>query len=358
MQEYKFQSGALVDVRSEAAKTKDHRFEEVVASIAPVNWVKKTPEQIRKFPIFNQNGSGSCVAQTGRKMLGVYSWLKTDVFLKLSAAHIYKRRSNKPQAGMGGDDVFKIMQQGTTLELFAPDDQLTDEQMDSANVNEFEEGIGKCFSIGNYLTVTPGDIETVASIIQQTGKAVMVWFYFTGDEWTARPSVKNPNLDRYALATGRHSVAAVDFTLTDDGKKALIIDDSWGPTAGNGAGQRTVDEDFYKSRNFYVGHFMNYKFEDQTQPGPTPAPKPKYTFTKVLLFGMTDPDVKALQDILRYEGLFPVNTDSSAYYGAITATGVLAWQKKHNVAPAEELDPLAGRRVGQKTITSLNQLYG
>src|SRR5690606_38497789 len=104
------------------------------------------------------------------------------------------------------------------------------------------------------------------SIIQETGKAVMVWFYFEYNEWTARPKVLNPGLDLYGANTARHSVAAVDFTLTEDGKKALVIDDSWGPGAGNGAGQRIVDEDFFMARNWYRGHFQNLKFEDQSTP--------------------------------------------------------------------------------------------
>lgn len=367
------QPGALIDTRPPEAKAKDYRFDELVTFAAPVNWVKKKPSEYRKFPIFDQGRSGSCVAQTGKKQLGVYTSLKTGAFVPLSASHIYQRRVNKPDGGMGGDDVFKIMQKGTTLSMFAADEKMTDAQMDEVSVSAFEASIGEAFKIGNYMVVNTKDIDLIASIIQETGKAVMVWFYFTGKEWTARPKVIDTNLPLGGEKTLRHSVAAVDFTLTDDGKKALVIDDSWGPSAGNGAGQRVIDEDFFRARNWFAAHFMNFAFEDQTQPGPDPAPaRPRHTFKRQLDFiewneEKGEPadhekhinqmgDVIWLQDILKYEGLFPVNVDSSGYYGAVTAKAVLAFQRKYNVAPEAEIGPLEGRTVGPKTRAQLNKL--
>ena len=81
-------SGALIDTRTEAQKLKDLRFEEIVASANPVNWVEKSPSQWRKFPIFNQDGSGSCVAQTEAKELGIMRWLKDGVYV-ISAQPIF-----------------------------------------------------------------------------------------------------------------------------------------------------------------------------------------------------------------------------------------------------------------------------
>ena len=66
------QPGANLDTRSEAQKARDWKFEEVVAAANPVNWVEKPQAEWRRFPIYNQDGSGSCVAQTLRKMAGVY----------------------------------------------------------------------------------------------------------------------------------------------------------------------------------------------------------------------------------------------------------------------------------------------
>lgn len=353
--------GAQIDTRPESEKAKDYRFEEIVASAAPVVWKEKKESEFRKFPIFDQGRSGSCVAQTGKKQLGVYIQQKTGAFIPLSASHIYKRRFNKPAGGMNGNDVFQIMKKGTTLAQFAPDEKMSDSQMDAVDVNSFEEKIGEAFKIGSYMVVGTKDIDLIASIIQETGKAVMVWFYFKHDEWTERPKVKYPTLDLYASSTARHSVAAVDFTLTKDGKKALVIDDSWGPSAGNGAGQRIIDEDFYNARNWYAAHFMNFEFEDQSIPTPTPITgKPKYNFTKDLEcipsapVTYNAPDVVALQNCLKWEGCFPSNSQSTGYFGSVTKASVGKFQVKHGIAgPAD-----AGfGRCGPKTRAKLNQLF-
>jgi hypothetical protein len=349
-----FQSGALIDTRSDAEKLKDFKFEEIVTSVAPVNWVEKPQAQWRKFPIFNQDGSGSCVAQTLAKLLGILYWIKNGTYVHFSATHIYQRRANKPQGGMAGMNAFDIAREGVTLEELVPSQNMNDAQMDAADIAQYKKDVGSVFKVPNAITVPVKDIDTIASIIQQTGKGVMVWFYFKNDEWTSHPIVKYPNLDMYAQSTVRHSVTAVDFTLKN-GKKCLVIDDSWGSSYGV-AGQRTIDEDFFKARNFFAAYPVNFVFFNE-EPLPVPVPAPSYTFSKVLEFGMTNPDVKALQDILKYEGLFPSNTASSGYYGAITAKGVLAWQKKHKVDSDDVLNQLAGRRVGEKTIIKLNSIY-
>lgn len=341
--------GVIIDATTEKQLANIYKFSEIVSAVEPVNWVEKLQSQWRKFPIFSQNGSGSCVAQTLRKLYGVYLWLKTGVWVDLSASHIYQRRVNRPQGGMGGDDAFKIAQKGTTLEQFAPSENMTDAQMDTVNVSPFMEKVGEVFKLGAYVTVSPADIDTVASIIQKTGKAVMLWVYFKHDEWGNVPVVLYPDLQRDALSTARHSIAAVDYTLYQ-GKKALIIDESWGLTTAMN-GQRVITEDFFKARCFFVAHFQNFAFEEAT------ITKPKHSFITPFEFGSTSDHVKALQEILKYEGLYPTNIEATGYYGAITATGVLKWQVEHNVAPITVLAPLAGRRVGTKTIVSLNQIY-
>lgn len=369
-----FLSGALIDVRPEEEKEKDYHFGEIVAATNPVNWVEKLQSAWRKFPIFNQDGSGSCVAQTLAKLLGVLYWLKNQLYVHFSATHIYQRRANKPSGGMAGVDAFNIARKGATLEELVPSQDMNDSQMDGMEIPQYKQDVGSVFKIGNYVSLPIKDIDTIASIIQTTNKGVMVWFYFKSDEWTDAPTVKYPDLNLYAGDTSRHSVTAVDFTLYQ-GKKALIIEDSWGKSFGLN-GQRVITEDFFKARNWFAAYPINFAFDDQTQPQPQPSPgpaKPKYTFTKPLVFILWDSaknqpanfvlhknqksDVVALQDILKYEGHFPANVMSTGYYGSITAKAVYAFQVAHKVASLSELDSLRGRRVGEKTIKALNEIY-
>lgn len=337
-EEKHFESGALLDNRTEDEKLKDYLFEEVVSSVTPVNWVEK--KTWRQFPIFNQNGSGSCVAQTMAKMLGIMYWLKNNEYVHFSATHIYQRRNNKPAGGMAGIDVFNIAQKGSTLEVLCPSQNMTDAQMDAVKIDTYKEDVGSVFKIGNYIIDPVKDIETIASIIQETGKPVMVWFYFNHDEWKTVPEILR-ELD--INNASRHSVTAVDFTLYN-GKKALIIDDSWGTSYGK-AGQRIITEDFFKVRNFFCAHAMTFKFDEKKE-----ETTPEITlFTKTMKFGMNDAQVKLLQQKLQSAGFFPSNISCTGYFGSITKKAVIAFQTKYAL--------VGDGVVGEKTLLKLNEVF-
>lgn len=352
MDQVKFQSGAVIDNRTEEEKLKDHMFEEIVATANAVEWKEKAKSQWRRFADQDQDGSGSCVAQTIKKLAKVLAKLsKYD--LDLSATSIYQRRSNKPDSGMIGIEAFEIWRtKGISLEGMVPSQKMSDAQMDAQEIKPEADQVAEVFKIGNHVGINSGDFETVASVIQTTGKAVMVWFYFTGSEWSKEiPVIENANLDKSDAL--RHSLPAVDFFLFG-GKKYLLIEDS---AHFGGWTYHLISEEFFKARNWFARYPMNYKFNDQTQPQPpdeTPSNKPKYTFNVDLQFGMKNADVVALQNVLKFEGFFPVNTDSTGYFGAITKKGVQKYQDKYNIAHVGD----AGYgRVGPKTRENLNKIY-
>jgi hypothetical protein len=360
-------TGALIDVRPESKKEKDYHFEEIVASSNPVVWIEKPEAQWRKFPIFDQNGSGSCVAKTLAKLLGILLWQKEGRYVHFSATHIYQRRANRPLGGMAGVDSLDIARKGVTLEELVPSQNMTDEQMDAIEIENYKERVGEVFKIDNYVVLPTSDIDTVASTIQTTGKGVMVWFFFEGREWLDTPVVLNRSLSVTGANTLRHSVAAVDYALVK-GKKALIIEDSWGPGHGLG-GRRVITEEFYRARNFFAAYPISFQFHEQG-----PSELLKKNFNKDLVFIPWDAtfnrprdwkthqeqlvDVKALQDILKAEGLFPRNVDSTGYYGSISAKAVFEFQKRYAVASDAEIESLGGRIVGPKTRAVLNSIYG
>ena len=350
-----FHSGAEIDTRPLEAKLKDFKFEELVSSVNPVVWVEKTPDKWRKFPIFNQNGSGSCVAQTEAKEMGIIRSLKDKNYVHFSATDIYQRRINKPAGGMGAVNARDIVKNGgATLESLVPSQSMTDEEMDSAIIEPYKREVGSIFKVSNYLEIPKGQFETIASIIQTTGKGVMVWFYFNSSEWGRLiPEVQDTGLQLESAL--RHSVTAVDFFL-HNGIKVLRVEDS---ARFNGLKEHLITEQFFNARNWYAGYLMNFKFDDQ-QYSPAPISRPVHKFDRTLQFSpsfMIDSDVKFLQDILKYEGLFPANTTSTGYYGAITAKAVLAWQKKYKVDNETVLNELQGKVVGPKTRAKLNALY-
>lgn len=339
-----FTNGALIDERPPEAKAKDYTQKEVVASAAVVQWREKPVTEIRKFPIFNQNGSGSCVAQTQAKELGIMRYLTDGTYVHFSATDIYQRRSNRPGAGMGSDDVRQIASKGVTLEVLTPSQSMDDTQMDSAVVEQYKHDVGSVFAVPNYLSITAPTIDDVASTIQATGKGVMTWFYFNIDEWKDAPVVLDTNLQLNAATTLRHSITAVDFTLRGN-EKFLVIEDSWGPGAGMG-GQRLISERFFKARNWYAGYLINFKFQQQ------PTQKPHASFQSDLVLGMTNADVSALQDCLRWAGFFPANAQSTGYFGPVTQKAVGDYQIARGIV-ASTTTPGYGR-CGPNTRTKLN----
>lgn len=342
----KLQSSALIDDRPLAEKRKDFRLEEMTTSLAPVDWKEKSRVDWRKFPIFDQNGSGSCVAQTGAKLLGINYWLKNNDYVHFSATDIYQRRYNRPQAGMNAIDALDLTTSGVTLEELVRSQGLSDAEMDNMPVANYKRRVGDIFKVNSYVTLPTRDIETVASTIQKTGKGVMVWFYFRYDEWTNEPTILDPNLPLAGNGVVRHSVTAVDFGYYK-GKKGIIIEDSWGAQYG-WAGQRFISEEFFNKRNFYAGYILDFKFNETRD-----SKKPQYRFTDVLMYQPRvtygNKDVIALQDCLKYTGNFPLNIESTGWYGGITVKAVKAFQSDNGLEVTGIVD--------QSTLSELNKIF-
>ena len=69
---------------------------------------------------------------------------------------------------------------------------------------------------------------------------------------------------------------------------------------------------------------------------------------------MRDPDVTRLQDFLKAQGYFPINTESTGYYGSITVKAVRDFQIDKEIISSPE-DGGAGR-CGPKTREVINKI--
>jgi len=331
--------GIPLDERPDSEKAKDWDFNELVTNPAPVVWREKSIAELRKTPIYNQGQSGSCVAQTLRKMIGMHVENETGVFVDPSATHIYQRRATKPNPGMGALDAFTIAQRGVTLEALAPSEILTDAQMDSFKVNAVMEEIGKGFAIGNFIEIKNRSLETVASTIQQTKKGIMSFHLFSDGlrprEWGTIPAVLYPNLPFVGPNSTRHSVAYTDFTLLGRsnlpdnrelwGKKALVADESWGLNSTI-HGKRFITEEWFNSRCYYTGYFVNFKYQNSPI-----VESAKYIFQSDLELGMRNADVTRLQQFLTNTGDFPINQPPTGFFGNLTADAVGKFQVRNAI---------------------------
>lgn len=354
-EQQKIYNGVVDDPRSEEAKGQDFTHEEA-ASASPVEWVEKTKEQWRKFPIRDQDGSSTCVAQACAKIEGIENMLEEPEkpFIVFSARDIYERRANKPGGGMWGQDALNICSEfGTTTEERLPSQKMSEMQI-NATFNRTEEDIkiADKYRAGGYLTINNITIDAIADVILNKGKAVLLFIFAEWNEWVDVPTILNSNLERNS-APIRHGIAAVDAFLYK-GEKCLLIDDSWGKFFGL-EGQRILTESWIKERVYFAGYLKDLSNNrDEEKPLP---PKPKYKFTHPLSFGVTGPDVVNLQNMLKFEELFPQNVDSTGKYLQITAKWVKAWQIKHGIMDFANEKDVRKVRFGEKSIKLANQLY-
>jgi hypothetical protein len=325
-------TGVAPDPRTILEKSQDYQHTEL-ASAFPVTWWEKPQTEWKKYSIRDQDGSSSCVAQSGAK---AYEALMNTI---ASAHPTYRSRANFPAQGMWLANLGDIMRkQGTTDEALDVSQKLDESQMNRSIT------VDTPLKLPNYVKINPKDIEAIAQTIEQH-KQVPIIFYGSISEWTNVPVFNSS-----APQNLNHCVTAIDYFLYQ-GKKALLIDDSWGKATsiGNG-GQRVITEDYLIAR---AGDAM-YFLKDDSIP-----PIPVHTFTKKLYYGLKhDKEVEALQGILSYEGLFPADpTYHTGNMLQMTCHALKKWQVIHGLLDFQNENDMSKIVFGPKSIVVANKLY-
>lgn len=331
-------SGAI-DTRTAQQKKNDYTLLEIAGSTS-VSFEERIPVF---YTVRDQDGSGSCVAQTTAKMLEVWDFKNDNSFTVYSASPIYQSRSNKPQSGMiGVEALAHPIKNGTFLESEVPSQNMNDIQMDM----EILDGVKQKVSPTNYVVV-PSDFYSVAGQVKNTG-AVMLWFKCSYSEWSKDVPEGLSNSTEV-----RHSVCAID-TIKFKNKEYIIIEDSWGTWQQTSdvplhKGQRAITKEFFDKHCYFAGVYTTFVYEDTT--------KPVLFFTRPLSFGQVNTDVNKLQKMLQYEKFFPSNITPTNYFGAITAKALKNWQVAHNIMDFASETNMSKIRFGAKSIALANNLY-
>lgn len=314
--------GLIEDPRSEEEKTKDYQHEEVYMA-SKLNW-DRSLDGCPVYSVRDQDGSSSCVAQSGAKAL------ETILGQVMSAHPIYRRRKNFSNLGMWLQDCGDIIRNlGTTTESIDPSQGLSEQEMNKdITVDTLISGFNYAFC---------NDIDQIAQAIERY-KHCLVTIGFNYDEYV---EFEKP-ISNGKPANSYHCLCAIYYFTDENGEKCIVADESWGANHK----RRIFTESYLNARKTGAMYFL---------PKPAPIDKPKFTFQNPMSFGQSNYSIKMLQDILRYEGLFSVK--STGFFGTITANALLKWQIKHQVASPEELNALKGQRAGVKTIAKLNEIY-
>lgn len=336
-------NGVIKDSRTKDQKAKDFQHTELFG-FGGVEWVEKPESTWKSFPIRNQNGSSMCGPFATKKALAANNE-KEYGYQNLDARFIYNLRKEKT-LGMNMYEMFDIaVNNGCSIDNEIFSDNLTEEQSNIFTYTEANKKEALKFKGKNYIFTRVGNIDDMYQAVQN-GYFPIIIIRCNITEWTEEPKANSKYTTKDFNVN--HYVCIVDATLYN-GKKCVIIEDSWGSSYGKN-GRRILSEDFIDQRTHECGYIIDWK--------PQVLSKPQFTFTKSLSLGMNNSDVKELQNILKFEGLFPTIQPSTTYYGPITAKAVKDLWVKYSIATPEEIKTLAGKTVGPKTIAFLNSKYG
>lgn len=343
--------GVIEDPRPLIEKVKDYKAEELYEFV-PFDWKEKPESEWHKFPIFNQNKSSSCVGQAIAKTLGIENFLEEGKFNWHSAKDIYLQRRNYPAKGMWFQDGFKIGHKvGACFEQQMLSQHLNEETMNLKEIRTYSmTSVAKMLRGGSYL-ILPKDIDKVASIIEPKGKPVLIGVRFGPNEWSKDVPMILGTDKSYG-----HAIVGTNATLWKGKKKAIVIEDSWGPNTGI-KGRRILTEEWFTSgRVTYVGYFNPLSNEKKGI-----EVKPMWRFDTNLRYGMIkDNEVKKLQECLAYLKMFPSGIiDYTGNFFGITLEAVRLFQEtyKKEISTIVKYSITATGFVGPGTRGQLNQLF-
>jgi len=336
-------NGILEDPRTPEEKELIFEHDELFSGIAEPKWDERAP---KKYPLRWQDGSSGCVMFALAKILGIDEEYEGREYVELSPRDGYVERVNIGSGGMFFPNAMDIAKkQGLTLESLVPSENKGESLLNSREgITAETRKIGLKYKTAGYVEL-PLDMDKIASITSM-GKGVLMGFRFDREEWAVRPWVK-----QYSQRKVGHAVACVDNVLKN-GIKILAVDDSWDVSFVPPSYQREITAEFLKERGFWAGYTINFIYEE----GATRKPKHKFKFS--MRYDDKNADVKILQDILKYEGLFPLDTDSTGWFRGATKRGVIKLQEKY---ADEILKPVGLTKgtgfVGASTLKFLNKKY-
>lgn len=277
-------NGIVEDPRTLQDQALDYKHEDLAGGDVELKWVDINEKHLKTYPIQNQDGSLSCVAQATSKLLAIHEVLEGRDYKQLCPKFIYTRRSNYPSGGMWLPNALSIAcNNGSCEEVLQPCNLKGETFMNDKDEPGSLVKNAKNYKAKYYFEITDRSIDNIAKVLEQ-GYGVLAGFRFDYDEWDDVPHI-NPKSKKEC----GHGIAFVDYALYE-GKKALVMEDSWGPGTGKG-GRRIITEEFLNERCFYAGYVTSL---------------PNYVFSKLLKFGSRGVDVRKLQEKLgiKIDGIF------------------------------------------------------
>ena len=325
-------------------------------------------EDISKLPVWHQRKLGACVGHAAAKYKQHIDWLETGTMFELSPRFLYaiaKARDKYQDEGTYPRLVAGILKDhGCATEKTVPNDTTLKHEeyvydRNEANIPKKAWNEALPFKISSYAFPNVKVVDELKrAVIEGHGGMILMR---VGEEWWKDKDGKTswakdavvPLRAPKQVVSG-HEVFLYGFETIGSRTKFYVFN-SWSLDWGdNGTAYFWHDEyaPFLDEAITFVDVPNELLEEAHDLPD---AEKFKYTFSKNLVYGQTNDDVKALQTALKIDGVYtgPV----TGYYGTLTSAGVLAFWKKYGLTTQLENTLLRGRSAGPKTRAKLNQLF-
>ena len=183
------------------------------------------------------------------------------------------------------------------------------------------------YKIGAYARVDDLSFAGLKSAIYQNG--VIISLYRGSNQNWKSAYVKRGKED------WGHAVSMIGWK-----KDYLIFQNSWGEGWGDkGLGYVPIDYQCLEAWAILCDLPTDFELRK----------RPSHNFLNDLSIGMRNEEVKVLQDCLKFEDCFPIEIESTGYFGQITLLAVQKFQKKYGI--------IQTGYVGSLTRTKLNELF-
>ena len=121
-------------------------------------------------------------------------------------------------------------------------------------------------------------------------------------------------------------------------EKYIIGQNSWGENWGD-KGLFYFDQNYLPLEAWVILVDLPNDFEF--------VKKPQHEFLKDLEYGMRNNEVVWLQDCLKYEACFPIEVQSTGYFGTITLRSAQKFQAKYGISQTGYVGPITRKKLNE-----------
>jgi hypothetical protein len=340
---------------------------------APFDWVtgydiekelaSKLNQPSFKLPVKNQNGSFSCGGQAWSTYHSVLEAIATGSFEERSAKYVYAQTYQQGGGSSGRDNANILVNQGVSRETITPSYQNgfppTEPFMTRGqDISMLAREDAKPSVTSSYSQVGGTEIDNVAQALKNNYGVILGVTGSNNGTWLNADPIPPKVGDKVWW----HWIYAGKAQLVN-GVKDISCLNSWGQVGDHG--WQRLSKAYFDTRLT-----IDYLTQTVTNIGAgTPAIFSGWThifappltatfhhnFVSNIIYGQSGSEVKALQQALQLEKVFPDTVPATGYYGNLTSQAVLKFRSKYGISSANDDQ---GYSCGPLTRAKLNQLYG